>query len=263
MDVKDVGRRVVKDALSPITLQQALRRPKDSPDKPSATTTSDVVVNAESIPSSVVSDLRKGLNEAISSINIAADATDSIGKYLESIHGVIEQAQTPKELSPQRQQALEKEANQLVDEIKRTAKAVADVPSGVGPNDDVRKEIEEKLGKTLDALLPEDASRAFGIGPISFSRRDSIIQTITNVTAARQRIDEVRKAVQDSSSSLKNAVLSFEVAEQNGEASRVSVRDLDKAAELASTTESKIFQNPDTALNSVGNLVVRSLELLK
>jgi hypothetical protein len=260
MDVKDVGKRVVIGALSPIPLQQATRA-KGTAATNSVPKPEVQLKGANNIPASVSADLRKNLNEAISSLNVASDATTSIANYLSSIDGFIEQAQG--EVSPQRKQALESEANQMVDEIKRTAREVSSAASAPIPDDQVRKQVEETIGKTLDVLIPEERGKKDGLQPISFSRKETIIQTITNVAKARARIDDMRKAMQQSNETLKGAVLSYEIAQQNTEASKASVRDVDAAAKLAGAAETKIFSNPATALDAIGDVSPKALDLVK
>lgn len=261
MDVKDIGRRVLKDALSPIKLGTASRSKSTS--APSSTKPVEVSGQPAAIvppmPSPVAAEVRKGLNEAISSLNVASEATAEISKYLTSIDGFIEQADTAD--SSQRKEALEAEANQLIEEIKKTAQTVA--RASASPSDEVRGEIERKLGRTLDALFPEEeASNAFGIGPISLSRKDSILETMTSIAEAKQRIEELRRSMKESGESLKGAMLSFEVAEANSESAKSSVRDVDAAAALASETQVNISQNPEAALNA-SKLGSSSLALLK
>jgi hypothetical protein len=272
MDVNDIAKRRLKDALSPIPLAQATKTKGTVPPAASGEASksavsasslkTDVTVRLSKVPPPVSADIRKNLNEAIASINVATDATGSIARYLSSIDGFIEQAQS-KQTSPERRKALESEANQLVLEIKRTAKEVSSVARAPIPDDEVRREIEEKLGKTLDALLPEERGDEGGLGPVSFSRKESIIETITNVARARERIEEMRRSMRETSETLKSAVLSYEIAQQNGESAQSTVRDVDAAARLASEMQASIFSDPGAALDAIGNVTAKSAELVK
>ncbi len=271
MDVNDVAKRRIKDALSPIPLSQATKSKtaqdlKSSEARAVAVSSNelkaDVTVRLSNIPPAVAADLRKNLNQAIASINVATDATGSISQYLSSIDGFIEQAQSS-DTSPQRREVLESEANQLVDEIKRTAREVSSVAHAQIPNDDVRRDIEEKLGATLDALLPEERGNVPGLGPVSFSRKESIIETVTNVARARERIEDMRRSMRESSETLKNAVLSYEIAQQNSEAALASVRDVDAAAKLASKMQASIFSDPNVALDAIGQVSPKVADLVK
>jgi hypothetical protein len=58
-------------------------------------------------------------------------------------------------------------------------------------------------------------------------------------------------------------VLSYEIAQQNTEASKASVRDVDAAAKLAGAAETKIFSNPSTALDAIGDVSPKALDLVK
>ena len=79
-----------------------------------------------------------------------------------------------------------------MDEIKRAAGAQA--TNGVRPlaGDQIRLEVEAKIGKTLDVILPDDAKSAFGLNSLSFSTKESIISTITSVEKAQQQIEKLK-----------------------------------------------------------------------
>lgn len=220
-----------------------------------------VTIDNGSERSPSATDLRVKANQIVSVINLAADATDEIRGLVRSIGGILEQAKGDG-VSDQRRSILEKEANELVDEIKKTAQSTE--AGGIKPlaGDKIRLEIEEKLGKTLEIILPEDATEAFGLGKIRLSTKDTIINTIAHVANAEARLDELRKAVDKGAGDVRSAVTQLEVAHQNNEASQVSLRDVDEALKLATDTGAVIGSDPARALGSVGHFRANALDLL-
>ena len=205
---------------------------------------------------------RTQANELISVTNIASQATSDIEELIKGISGIVEQVHTKNFSEPQKA-ILEDEANDLVKEIQHIAKNTA--VHGVHPllGDKIKLDVEEKIGKTLEFILPDDARDSFGIGRISFSHKDAIIRTIANVEEARTRINNLKNSVGDVSSQVKETVDTIDVAAQNGEATQSTIRDLDQALKLAGETGLTISKHPDTALGSVGRLDNRALDLLK
>lgn len=200
-------------------------------------------------------------NELINTANIAAEAAGEIEKLVKSIDGIVEQVSS-KEIPDVRKSILETEANDLVAEIKRRAGTSA--PGGVKPlaGDKIRLEVEEKLGKTLEFLLPADAKEAFGLGRIKFTTKDAILDTVASVQAARERVKELRGAVDSTLETIRSAVTELDVANQNSEAAESSLRDVDEALKLAGRMRQGISSNPASALGSFGNLDSRVLDLL-
>ncbi len=205
--------------------------------------------------------VRIQLNDVINISNVAKDATTQISKIVQSISGIIKQA-SKEDLPEQRRTTLEKEANELIGEIRKTADSQA--TNGVKPlaGDKIRLEVEEKLGKTLDVILPDDAKNAFGLTEIDFSTKDSIIATIANVKKAEESINNLRTAVEQASKSIEDTAGTIDVAMQNSEASENSIRDLDLALKVAGLAKNVISQDPEKAIRSLGKLGSNSLDLL-
>ena len=59
-------------------------------------------------------------NKIISTINLAQEATAEIGRLVKSVDGIAQQVESGN-ISKQRREVLESEANDLVSEIKRKA----------------------------------------------------------------------------------------------------------------------------------------------
>lgn len=209
-----------------------------------------------------VKHINSKLNEVIDAVNLASNATADIEKLVKSISGIVEQVDAGN-LPANRRGILEDEANQLVSEIK--VKAEVETEAGVKPlgGDKIRLELEEKLGKQLEVILPDTARNAFGIGRIGLSQKDAILQTRATVEAARLRLEELRSAVTDGQKQLEHTVNTVDVALQNSEASSVSVRDVDQALRLASDTKSAVSKSPEAAIGSIGRLRASALELLE
>jgi flagellin-like hook-associated protein FlgL len=208
------------------------------------------------------SDVRRRANETINVINLAVNATDEIAKLVNSISGIVEQAQDSN-LSSTRLITLQKEANQLVEEIKQKAQNTES--NGLRPllGENVRFDIEQKFGYALDIILPDAAKEAFGLGQISFSMKDSIIDTLTRVEKAKKQLDQLRESVSQAETSIRQGVDTVEVALQNSEASNTSIRSLDQALSLASKTYRGIGKDNQAALDSFSKLGLDSLTLLQ
>ena len=207
-------------------------------------------------------ELRKKLNEAIEHVNVAEEATSKLSDLVRSIGGIVEQASS-QGTSSERRDVLQREGNDLLSEIRRTA--LTESIKGVRPlaGDEIRVEIEEKLGRVLDAVLPDDAKNAFGIAPIDFSTKETIINTVTQVKEAELQLAKLRDAVNKASMSVQDVAVEVDVAIQNTEASQASVRDVDQALKLAQTARRDIGDNPEAAVDVAGDLGERALGLLK
>jgi len=263
MDVKEVqngAKGVAKSQpASPTTSRQR--------DAQSLTSSKIATTNAEPVTldvarrnkSNEATELRSRANVVINAINVASEATTEIDKLVKSIDGIVSQASN-ETISDQRRSILEGEANELVGEIRRRAQSSS---HGVRPlaGEEIRFEIEEKLGRSLEVILPSGADEAFGIGNISFNPVDSIINVRTAVAVARNRIEELRSAIDEAKVSVENTVVALDVAAQNSEASQASIRDVDEALKVAATTKIGIAANPEGALQSVGDLT-SALDLL-
>ncbi|WKZ56213.1 MAG: hypothetical protein QY326_05600 [Bdellovibrionota bacterium] len=201
------------------------------------------------------------VNKIISAVNVADEATAEIDKLLKSVDGIVRQA-AEKEPTPQRLEALEREAKQLVDEIRKTASnAVSD---GVRPllGEEVEVQIET-LDKALDLILPEGAKDGFGLNEIALTRKEAILNTRVAVAVAREQLEGIRSSVDKTKSAVAEALSALEIAAQNTEAANNSLRDVDKAAELVGDATLNIKSDPKKALQSFQGLQERSLDLLK
>jgi hypothetical protein len=153
---------------------------------------------------------------------------------------------------------LEKEARGLRDEITRVAQV--STSEGVKPlaGDTIRLELEETLGKALEIILPSDAKDAFGLNDINLSQKELILDTVAKVEKARRGIEQLRGSLDHGLDSLRTTVAALEVASQNVEASKTSVRDVDSALTLAVNTKGEIRDDPAGALNSVGGSIFKN-----
>lgn len=263
MDVNDLGGTSAPIEISKDTPQSARAKdPSLSATPASAQPAEEVEIQITDSTQFQTSDVRGRANQVINLVNVATTATDDIQKLVESIGGIVEQAQAP-DLSDSRMAILEKEANQLVDEIR--AKAQTTESGGIKPllGDSVRFEVEERFGDALEIILPDTARNAFGLGQISLSLKDTIIDTITRVEQAKQQFEELRSSVDKAGVSVRRVVDTFEVALQNSEASKISIRSLDQALSLATNAHQQIGKNPDQALGSFAGLERNSAVLLQ
>lgn len=263
MDVNDVKKPSSADEIVPKPAPSSRTNSAvNSANEPDKLPVAAVIEFDLSIRSTDIKQINSKLNEVIEAVNLASNATSDIEKLVKSIGGIIDQVDSGN-LPANRRSILEDEANQLVLEIK--VKANVETESGVRPlsGDKIRFELEQKLGKALEVILPDTAKNAFGLGKIGLSQKDAILQTRATVEAARQRLEELRKAVTDGQKDLEHTVNTVDVALQNSEASSVSVRDVDQALKLASDTKSAVGKSPEAAIGSIGRLKASALELLE
>jgi len=206
--------------------------------------------------------LRAGANSVIDLVNNVSDTTAQIDQLVKSLGGILEQA-TSNQLPERRAQALESEANQLVSKIKEISGNSAKLSAASGDLNSVRNQIEAKLGKSLDQILPDDIKSSFGIDNVDLSQKDSVLQTLKKVKEARDKLGKVQEHATQAKHAVAGLLSSEEVAEQNSASAEATIRDVDQAVKLASNTRSGIFSNPDQALGAVGNVADGSLKLLK
>ena len=205
-------------------------------------------------------DARNKANSIISTINLVQEATAEIGRLVKSIDGIAEQVESG-DVSQERREILEAEANDLAAEIKRKAqdssKSIRPLPA-----DEIRAEIEEKLGRTLDDIIPAEDGSTFEIGEIKLDMRENIVNVRTSVARAQQRIETLQRTVTKAATQVKEIIDAHDVAAQNSEASQVSIRELDDALNLALETGSRISHSPLEALQSAGSLESTSITTL-
>ncbi len=199
---------------------------------------------------------RERSNEIIGVINFADQATKEIEKLVDSVGGIVEQADS-KDLSPDRIELLEKEANELLNEVRKRASSAG--PNGKKPlsGESIELKIEEEIGKTLEVILPDDARDSFGIESVKLSTKDTIIQTRANIEEARTRLEQLKEAVNSAKGEVERNVAELEVALQNNEAASSSIRDLENALGLGADVSRRIVADPASALGSVGPLEER------
>lgn len=262
MDIKDVGSKGnetvsrsktgSKSKLSSLTAGSVPTGQLDAAD-----------LNIVNNPNSVrTNELRQKVNQALNSANIAVQVSSEVDQLFTSISGVIEQANDPTTPSD-RIGYLEKEGNDLLNEVKRVFSSRPKETVVADNSDEVRSEVEQKLSRALDALFPSDTNQPFGISKIDLSTKDTIIDTITQVQKAKKQIEELSKSVDQAAKDITLSANFTEVALQNSEAAQSSVRDLDSALQLAHSTKLAIDANPEGALASVGELGERAVNLLR
>lgn len=262
MDVKDVSEGAAEVARKNSAPSQLLKRAADALRSSRIEIKDKVDVQSGSRrENNSIAQTRAKANEAISVVNLAEEATGEIQKLVASIGGIVDQVDNPR-LSQQRREVLEREANQLVEEIRR--KANVETFDGKKPlsGDPVRIEVDKRFAKTLDIILPDNAKEAFGLGQLRFSAKEAIVRTRDIVARAQEQLDVLKDAVKTSKDSIKDEVSALEVALQNSEAANVSIRDVDEALKLAGDTRIGIARDPQGALGSVGNIADSALQLL-
>ncbi len=214
----------------------------------SAALTADEVEITSNYAPAVRNSERSQFNTVISVVNVASEATDSLNKIVNSLDGLAKQAAT-EDISDSRRLTLQHEANDLVQEIRKAVQVSA--PNGTKPlaGDKIRVEVEEKLGKVLEFLLPDHSSDNLGISSVNFTAKESIIKTQTTIEAARRQIEQLRNAVHKIHRDIASAV---ESSDATHKVKDTSVREVDVALVLAHDTNKDIGSNPRAALNSIG-----------
>jgi flagellin-like hook-associated protein FlgL len=257
MDVKDL--RVDQSSVDPIQTNPAAQ---DSPSASNATPEQPDPVKVSVNGNSNQADPRSNLNEVISVVNLAGDATGEIEKLVHSLKGIVDQVDSGN-IPDNRRGALEGEAQQLADAVKDQLNRAA--PDGTRPlaGDPIRVRLEETIGRQLDVVLPDNAKDNLGLGQIHFSTKDAIIQTRVSVEEALQRLDQLKRSVSGGQDQLRTAAAALDVGLQNREAARSTVRDVDAALKLTRNTHQEISEHPDEALNSIGGLEKRGPSLLQ
>lgn len=262
MDVNDLGgSSLPTDLLKEVT--QSTRTSASTSASQQTSPQTDISIQlSESGNQTSASDLRNRANQIINVVNITATATNEIGNLLESVSGIVEQAKSA-DLGETKRGILQKEANQLIEEIK--SKAHSAESNGIRPliGDNIRFEVEEKYGETLELILPDNAKDGFGLGQINLSLKDSIIDTIARVEQAKRQMADLRESVDHANVAVRKTVDTLEVALQNNEASKATIRSVDHALLLATSTHAQIGANPEQALESFGKLDLSSAVLLR
>jgi len=210
--------------------------------------------------SKATNEARSMANSIISTINLAKEATSELGALCKSVSGIAEQA-SQKGITPERREILEQEANNLSKEIRlksnNSAKTIEPIVT-----DKVKAEIEEKLGNTLEQLLPQENEEAFNLGEVKLNMREGIVNILTSVAKAQQRLNQLNDVIQNADTQVQSLVDEYDVAAQNSEASSASIRDVNDAVKVVSHTKHLIEQSPKTALQSAGVLNHNTVDIL-
>ena len=205
----------------------------------------------------------KKANDLISIINLASDATEDIENLVKSLDGIIQQAQ--KENIPQvRKAKLEQEYNSLVGEIKN--KAQTSSYNGVKPlaGDEYKLKLNENDdSESVTIKLPNDANQSFGLTEINFSKPNALKQSGDKINSVKSQIKGLKDEIDNTVTLIKSKLTNIEIADENSESSKSTVRDLDQALEIAGSTNVFIRLDPSKALQSVGKIGEVAKELLK
>lgn len=222
-----------------------------------------VAIEVDSVKASPRGEARAALNEVINFGNVASEITGKLEDLVRTVGGIVDQvsdARTPTERVP----VLEKEAKEIVKEIKVTARSASELKTPSNNTEEkLNSEVERALVKTLKSLLPEGTQDGLGLKEVNFSTAENIVATRASVEKARRRIEDLRSSVEETNNQIRNAAGTLEVAIQNGEASQSSIRDVDAALSLVSETRLSISREPEQALQSASKLNQRSTDLLK
>jgi len=193
---------------------------------------------------------RTKVNSTIAAVNVVSESADSIEKLVKSLDGLATQA-AAEEIAEGRRTILQDEATGLVLEIKKAVRIGGPTSTAPGESDRIRDEVEAKLGRVLEFLLPDNGKNSSGIGSVNFTTKESIIQTKTSIESARRQIEELRRVVHSIHNEVVSAVGKAEEDHKNNDATP-SVRDVEAALVLARDTQRTIGTEPNAALRSIG-----------
>lgn len=192
------------------------------------------------------------LKQADALVAKISDQAKSLGSYVKSLDGIINQGVN--ESSEVRRQALSKEANQILQAIKEKVVSLKVSKSNNNDPDPLRSEVEAKIGRTLELLFPEETDSQGSLPNLSFSNKDLIISVQTKILRTSQYLDSLKEVDAKKNVEVKAIIDKAETAQFNAESSRTSVRDLDKAFDLAQEASSLIENDRETALYAIGDV---------
>lgn len=201
----------------------------------------------------------KKLNESINYLNLAESSVTKLDSIVSSIQGLAEQVSSST-ISTDRIPKLEYEANELIREVE---KEINTAVANFSQEDQIRQKVEDTIGKSLDAILPNAKGSEFNINKIDFSSRESIINVRTNIEIAKDRVNQLKEALNETKSDVSREVARLDIEKTNRQASEASVRDLESALELVSKTVTSINTNPVEALASQSKVNTETASLLK
>jgi len=196
---------------------------------------------------------RDKINSVIEQVNLAVKTTEDIASVFESITGIVEQA-VSKVGSSDRLKVLEVEARSLAGEVERLTSMGKGFTGEAFESDKDLEEIELRLKQTIES--------PFGPSDIKFSNIAEINTTVTKVSSAKERLENITKTIKETSLEIKKALEMGEIASANSEASSVLVRDVEQALEVAKQTSLSINTDPVKAIAAVGTSKIGS-DLLK
>lgn len=260
MEIKDVN--IAATDLASKAKDPASSQPQDHIIiRPRSQNDSAVNVDAQGKPSALLK-TRKAANEIVNTINLVVDATGEIDRLVKSIDGIVKQA-SKGDVPEKRLAVLEKEANQILDAIKRRVDDTHTAHGNPLVGDAVTLSTDKDIIATLDVKLPNHAKDIFGLRKVDFSKKDSISESRSTIEKAQTQVNDLKSKVHESRNAIHQTVAALDVALQNTEASSASVRDLDQALRLAGNTKFNINSDPAGAIGSLDKLGRQALDLLK
>ena len=258
MEVKDLGSK--KD-LKEIKAADRQRPAKNlAVPKPASDAIESVKIQIAKPFTSDSADTVREANDLIGMVNLVSEAASEIGKFVESLDGIAEQAENNAN-NPTRVAALEKEANELLDEIKKKVTTKSDDGAKLFSGDKIRLDLEKKLGKTLEVILP-DAEVGLDISEFRFTPKEIILNVRENIERARARVKNISDSLSSVKSEVEATLKSLDIASENSEASESSVRDVDQAFSLVERLSQSIPADTKEAY-AANRLTASSLKLLE
>jgi hypothetical protein len=201
-------------------------------------------------------------NDLISIVNLTEDLTKEFEKLGSDLASNATRA-LGEEIGSVKLAQLEEEANVIVKDINDRV-GPGKLPPRGDADETARFEIEQRIGRTLDYILPDGAEGAFGVKRVEYPSKEAIIGTIARVESARNRIQSLRNAVNETRTSLSKEVSTLEIARQNQISANPSPEEVEGFFTLARRTSKEIGRNPKESLTVASSgLGERAMKLLQ
>lgn len=181
------------------------------------------------------------LSQAVSTVRVTAEMVGRFERVVKSFQGVVEQRE--KEPQPHRKERLEKEAKSLISALESDYKV---------KSEKIKIQAEEILGESLELILPELTADKLGLSSVSL--KDTIVEIRKKVDQALFAIDGAKEEVSKVEKDVRDAIVRTEVAKENREASKASLRDVNAAADQSSKVASSIVSEGSNALEAVSEI---------
>lgn len=178
------------------------------------------------------------LSQAISAVRISSEMVGRVERVVKSFQGVVEQRE--REPQAHRKERLEKEAKSLISALESDYSV---------KSDKIKIQAEEILGKSLELILPELTADKLGLNSVSL--KDTIVEIRKKVDQALSVIDGTKGELSKIEREVQDVIVRTEIANENRDASKASLKDVDAASQKSLKVASNILSEGSDALEAV------------